>query len=299
MINKKPKVMVLLAAYNGMKWLDEQVDSILTQRDVDVKLVVSIDKSIDGTEEYIRSLSEKDNRVVLLQTGSRFGGAGPNFYRLICEADLSGVDYVSFADQDDVWHQDKLITSVESILNEGVSAFSSNVMAFWSDGRKELIDKAQDQRKWDFWFESAGPGCTFVLDITLFRSLQNFCVKNIKEILSFDLHDWFIYAFARVNGYRWFISPESTMEYRQHSGNQVGTNNNIRAYLKRIELVKKGHFRNQVYILQHLLGLRKSDPKVYKTGYFSNLLLFFKVFQLRRRTRDRIFLAVFILFGLF
>jgi rhamnosyltransferase len=51
-----PKCAVLLAAYNGIKWIDKQVDTLQNQNGVDVHLFVSVDLSNDGTTEWVRSL---------------------------------------------------------------------------------------------------------------------------------------------------------------------------------------------------------------------------------------------------
>ena len=300
MSNVKPRVTVLLAAYNGMSWVEEQVKTILAQQGVDVSLVVSVDKSSDGTEDYFMRLAQEDQRVNLLPIGLHFGGAGPNFYRLLRDTDFQSSDYVSFADQDDLWDLDKLRFSIDSLEQHNCSAFSSNVTAFWEDGSTCLIDKAQPQRKWDYWFESAGPGCTFVLNKSLASDVKNFCIERTSELNKFLLHDWFIYAFARMNGHKWVISPESTMQYRQHKNNQVGTNNNLAAYIKRINQLKSGSFRLQVVLLQNLLsGSVDGKPKVPVNGYLSSLKLLCNSGQFRRRFRDRVALQIFIILNLF
>jgi len=295
----KPKVTVLLAAYNGMEWLDEQVQTILSQLHVDINLVVSIDKSNDGTENYFKNLAKQDPRVFVLPTGFRYGGAGSNFYRLLRDTDFLSSDYISFADQDDLWNLDKLKFSIERIEETNSSAFSSNVTAFWNDGSTYLINKSQKQREWDYWFESAGPGCTFVLSKELAIDLKKFCLEYSCELNEFLLHDWFVYAFARVNGYKWHISPKSTMQYRQHENNQVGANNNLKAYIKRIAQLREGSYRSQIVILQRLLAHNNSILKIPEKGYFSTLRLLFVSCHFRRRLRDRIALQVFIILNLF
>ena len=56
------------------------------------------------------------------------------------------------------WFKDKLIRAVSAIEENNCNAYSSNVTAFWPDGKEALIDKAQPLRKWDYFFEAAGPG---------------------------------------------------------------------------------------------------------------------------------------------
>ncbi|BCP70870.1 glycosyltransferase [Enterobacter asburiae] len=72
-------VAVLLAAYNGSKWVKQQIDSILKQSHVNVHIYISVDKSDDDTFELCKAYAEQDHRLTVLDYGERFGGAGPNF----------------------------------------------------------------------------------------------------------------------------------------------------------------------------------------------------------------------------
>ena len=98
-----PKIAVCLAAFNGTHWLTEQLDSILAQTGVAVTVFVSVDVSNDGTEDWVDVRAQADSRIVVLPHGENFGGAARNFFRILREVDLSKFDYVSFADQDDIW----------------------------------------------------------------------------------------------------------------------------------------------------------------------------------------------------
>ena len=79
MLRKKPKVAVLLAAYNGKKYIYDQIESILSQKDIDLNLFINVDLSNDGTEEFVKSIAEKNNRVNLLKCGNSFKSASKNF----------------------------------------------------------------------------------------------------------------------------------------------------------------------------------------------------------------------------
>ena len=71
----RPRVTVLMATYNGMAeggaWLDEQVDSVLAQVGVEVRLVVSDDASSDGTRAHLEERASVDPRITVLPTSSR------------------------------------------------------------------------------------------------------------------------------------------------------------------------------------------------------------------------------------
>ena len=214
-----PRFAVCLAAFNGMKYIAEQLDSILRQQDVDLQVFISVDASTDGTEAFLTDWARTEPRLTLLPLGQRFGGAGPNFYRLLRDVDLAGFDYLSFADQDDIWHPEKLWRSHSRMMEQGAVGYSSNFTAFWPDGLTRVVNKARPQRAWDFLFESAGPGCTYVLHSSLAISFQNMVRAADHSLLRVDYHDWLAYAFARARGAHWVIDSWSSMQYRQHSNN--------------------------------------------------------------------------------
>jgi rhamnosyltransferase len=82
-------IAVLLATYNGMKWIEEQVESILNQQSVDVNIYISVDLSTDNTYQWCQDLAKQNVHVKVLPYGERFGGAAKNFFRLIRDVDFS------------------------------------------------------------------------------------------------------------------------------------------------------------------------------------------------------------------
>lgn len=250
-----PRVLVILAAFNGRNFLAEQIDSILNQQGVNVRVVISVDKSTDGTESLVFRLASQDQRISFLPFHQSFGGAASNFFRLIHDVDLAGFDYLSFSDQDDIWHLDKLRRACRLLRQEGADGYSSNVMAFWPSGERQLINKAQPQRRWDFLFEGPGPGCTFVLNMSLAESLQASVRKHRAALAGIDFHDWFAYAFARARGFQWVIDPNPSMLYRQHAANQLGANVGWRSFVHRARRVKDGWLLRQASLTASLIGL--------------------------------------------
>lgn len=289
-----PRVAVCLAAFNGMRWLNEQLESILVQSSVDVTIFVSVDCSTDGTEEWIDQCALSDKRIVALPYGQRFGGAGRNFFRLVKDVDFSCFDYACFADQDDIWFEDKLARSVEVMRESKTMVYSSNVIAFWPSGRRLLIEKAQPQKKWDFLFEAAGPGCTYVMRADFIHALQDHVCSKWEAVQAVGLHDWFTYAFARANGYKWVIDSRPGMLYRQHAENQVGVNDGWRAFVHRARKVWAGWGIDQAGLIAQLVGL-ENDAFVssWRSGTrLGYLRLASHARQCRRRFRDQLLFAV-------
>jgi rhamnosyltransferase len=286
---KHPKIAVLLAAYNGMQWIEEQVASILGQQSVDVTIHISVDLSDDGTEAWCKALGEVDSRVILLPPAGRFGGAARNFFRLIRDVDLHDYDAVSFADQDDIWESDKLLRATQAITSHGVDAYSSNVTAFWPDGKTILLDKSQPQVAWDFLFEAAGPGCTYVLSPALARSLRQQVIQDWEQLQQVSLHDWYCYAFARSHGLKWFIDSRPSMLYRQHESNQVGANTGLTSLFQRYVTIHEGWWFKQVQAIALLVG---ADKNPFVSSWLplrrrDLLRLSVRGGQCRRRPRDK------------
>jgi rhamnosyltransferase len=283
------KVAVLLAAFQGSEFITNQINSILNQDSVDVNLFISVDQSDDGTESLVDELSSCDFRISLLPHGKKFGGAGSNFYRLISEVNFSGFDYIAFADQDDIWYPNKLSRACDQLNQSGADAYSSSVTAFWPDGRQVIVDRSQPHVRWDFLFEAAAPGCTYVMSTILAHDLKSFITNNSRKMQKIALHDWFTYAFARTRGYRWVIDSRPGMLYRQHAHNQVGVNSGLRAFVYRSCKVLSGWGLGQSALIADALGLLRDEPvKSWLSGKrLGYLKLALNFWQCRRRLQDK------------
>lgn len=286
---KLPKVAVLLAAYNGKQWIEEQLDSILAQIAVDVTVFISIDPSIDGTEARCKAYADRYQGIVVLPCVGKFGGASRNFFRLLRDVDIESYDFVAFADQDDIWNCDKLQRAVHCLHFKCVDAYSSNVVAFWPDGKTLLLDKAQPQVRWDYLFEAAGPGCTYVFNRRLSVSLKASMLINWMKLQDVSLHDWYFYAFARSHNYRWCIDPVPSMRYRQHESNQVGANIGLRALMARYKAIRDGWWFGQVQLIADVASPNpESQPFVdLNLGPIQFIKLSVRAWHCRRRVRDK------------
>ncbi len=254
-LQNQKKVATLLAAYNGMRWLEGQLLSILSQRGVDITVFISVDQSTDNTLQWCNDFAMKDERVKIVESSERFGGAAKNFFHLIREVDFSTYDYIAFADQDDAWLPNKLSRACEVLSKTHADAYSSNVMAFWVDGRESLITKSQPQVKWDFLFEAAGPGCTYVFTRALAISFKAKLNERWSLAQSIELHDWLLYAFARANKFKWMIDDCANMRYRQHEKNQVGVNQGWQAKKQRLSKLLSGWLFHQSTLIADFVGL--------------------------------------------
>lgn len=254
MDSKFPSCVILMAVFNGERWIGEQLDSLSAQERVDLRVIVSDDQSSDGT---MRLLSERASELALsmLPTqAERFGSANRNFLRLVRDADIGDAEYVALADQDDIWHADKLARAIGHLRANGAAAYSSDFEAFWPDGRKRIIKKSHAQKGFDHLFGSPGPGCTFVFTRALFMEMRVWVTANFPLLSQLWVHDWIMYAYARTHGHRWVIDSVPTIRYRQHLSNEIGVNFGLKAVQRRLAIIKEGRYRNDIVIISELTG---------------------------------------------
>ena len=291
------KVLILMATFNGADFLLEQITSILQQASIDLTLFVSDDSTDDLISHTIKSMALANEKIILLPKVKSSGSAAQNFFRLFRDTNFEGYDFIALSDQDDIWLPTKLSHAVHYIDANKADAYSSNVTAFWANGQQKLINKAQPQSRFDYMFESAGPGCTFVLTQKLALELQGFLINHQQQCQHVALHDWFIYAYARSRGFKWVIDDESHMLYRQHHDNVVGANVGLRALLVRFKILRAGWLRAQALLLSQILGYSDTLPmiKLKRNRLSERVWLMRHVTHLRRRLRDQIALALFLL----
>ena len=165
-----------------------------------------------------------------------------------------------------------------------------------------IINKSSLQARYDYLFEAAGPGCTYVLKKDLAISHQKFICENWEDVNKVELHDWFIYAFARENNYKWHIDEKPSMRYRQHTLNQVGANDGLKAKLKRLKKVFSSWYREEIIKIIKVLRLEnkyKFSKYILNKSYLNNLLLLKYSFEFRRNKKEKLFLSLLILLGIF
>lgn len=222
------KVMVLLAAYNGERFIYEQIASILSARDfLDVVVCVGLDPSTDATSTVLERFAADGVEVVANAKSS--GGAKQNFTQLVDYALGHSSDYYAFSDQDDVWDAKKLEKSINMLSNMEAEHGENLPLLVFSDSRLvkenlELISSSfiqsarLDPRSAGDIFrliiQNVGQGCTFVFN----RALLEMAAPVHKDA---RMHDHWFMLVASAFGKVGFI-PEPLVSYRQHSSNVLG-----------------------------------------------------------------------------
>jgi rhamnosyltransferase len=244
----RPRVLILLAAYNGEKWIRQQLESILAQEGVELTVAIRDDGSSDGTLEEIARFSA-DDRVQLSPHSDRAGSAAQNFLALIVDHAAEDFDFVAFSDQDDIWHRNKLIRACRALSEGGFVGYSSATVAQWSDGRSAVLSQADAITATDFLFEGAGQGCTFVLRADFYGQARRFVRTHRSLTRELHYHDWMVYALARSWGYSWTFDPSPSTTYRQHGGNDTGARSTAAGARKRLALLRSGWYCKQLILI--------------------------------------------------
>lgn len=282
-----PSVKILLATYNGEKYITEQIQSILGQSNVSPQIAVNDDGSKDKTVNAIRqTFPEIPVRINVPGTGS----AANNFLKMLCEIDFNeDFDYVGFADQDDIWLSDKLQAATSRLAKEDAALYCSNLTK-WDmvDNSLTELKKNYPQKRFDYLFEGGSAGCTYVFTKQFALVLKNFVETVDSSHWKEFSHDWLVYFFARNNGHKVIIDGNSYIKYRIHDNNVHGHLNKLSwatikdKFSKVFAGYHEGHVKN--YIKYVKAG--SVEEEIYRdflAGYFSRNAMIWKYnFQLMR-----------------
>lgn len=243
-----------MSTYNGEKYLEEQIESVLAQENVNIKIIVRDDGSTDNTIKILKSYAKRN--LLSWYAGSNIKPAR-SFLELLKNAPES--DYYAFCDQDDYWMSDKLSVALEKIDNQQKPAlYCSDTLLVNSN--LDIISKGNIKAEGTFTeslVSNPVTGCTMVLNNDLRKIILKYNPKYI------DMHDWWIYRICTaINGYFYFDTT-SHIKYRQHGNNVVG---GISSYKNKLK-------RRLSQIVYHTEGARyRMATELYK-GYYDEISL--------------------------
>lgn len=242
-MTSKFNVAIILATYNGSKYLKEQIDSIFGQKDCDIHLFVFDDCSDDDSLEIVKRYSSQ--RVTLFSNSINSGSAAINFLNSLLylkkSIDCSLYDFFALADQDDIWDKNKIYNACK-ILSGGFNLYYSNLTIFDNNlaSRRILKKSNYPLKKFDYLFQGGSAGCTYVFDENLLDRINANFIKIRNDIWRYFSHDWFIYFVCRNENLKVFQDKRSFIYYRIHGENLHGGLNksNLKSYFLRFNLVR-------------------------------------------------------------
>lgn len=231
------KVIILLSTYNGEKYLEEQLDSIL-QQDVDnIEILIRDDGSKDNTlnilEKYRKNYPQKIKGII---KGENIGVIKSFFY--LIEYVTLDYDCYMFCDQDDYWCNGKIkrVLEIFDEYKEEKKGYFSNL--FLVNEHLKIIKKRYDKKLLpslrNCFFENIVTGCTYAANREMFKEIQQDYLKIKNELNFLPMHDRHFYFLTCLKG-RLIYDIDSFIYYRQHGNNVIGMEKStLKAFKKRI-----------------------------------------------------------------
>ncbi len=216
---------ILLAAYNGEKYVSEQIESIINQTYTEWILYIKDDCSTDNTINIIKAYEERyKDKIKVIVSNKPTGSAKDNFFSMLKYATN---EYVMTCDQDDIWLPDKIKMTYLKMLEEEVKNKDIPILVHTDlkvvDNDLNIISESllkmqnldsNRNRLNNLLVQNIVTGCTVMFN----RNLLNY-IKSIPQ--KAVMHDWWMALIASSIGKIAFIQ-EPTVLYRQHVDNGVG-----------------------------------------------------------------------------
>ena len=290
------QVDVLLATYNGEKYLRCQLDSILNQTHKNIRILINDDFSTDGTKDILKEYEQKDSRIKVKYNEKNLGYI-KNFEDLLSRVEN---EYFMLSDQDDLWKEEKIEKSLDKLLKEDadlvftdleavdekLNSIAPSVIKFMQMDKN--IKKHQDYKL--VFLRNCVTGCTILSKRELINKYIPIPTEKPME------HDWWIALVISQIGKIVYLD-EPTIKYRQHGDNQLGIygmKNYIQdfdEYRKKYIQLKLDQFKlyikNEKFFYQkELIELSKyaidylEDISSKKYFNFKNYKIFFKLYNM-------------------
>ncbi|MFT4768051.1 MAG: glycosyltransferase involved in cell wall biosynthesis [Glaciecola sp.] len=257
-------VIICMATYNGDRWLQEQIDSVIAQSYEGWQLLISDDGSSDATLEIIHDNVRRDSRMRFLDQRKGGRGAVGNFEYLLSEAARVSAEWVALCDQDDVWHPEKLSLQRQQLQN--FRACCSDLMLTNAKGEATEVRFLQ---------QLDSPLQPSVSSLLAHNSVVGCTLAVTAEVLDLALpfppglrnHDWWLALCALCEG-PLFCDSQTLVNYRQHDSNVVGAYDPLRQLVHAPELFlrQRGVLSSQLVavrvLIERLLHRQINPPQV-------------------------------------
>lgn len=270
----QPEVCIMMATYNGEKYLKQQIDSILRQTYTNWHMIIQDDGSTDSTYSILKKYAENDKRISIMRHLGKNHGAYYNFHSLANECKKQKkYDYYMFCDQDDIWYEDK----IKKLLNLMILQDNSNPLLAYADMRVvneknvTVLNSINSTlgmdyiNKYSTFFSHNIYGCNIILNQKLFFTVP--FIDTEEDTTRYLSHDNLYAKFAAITGNIVYF-PEILMDYRRHGENVTSKQNynftfkRIICRLFKIEDLAKDHaltYRQSMVAVQLLKELNIKD----------------------------------------
>ncbi|MDB5222657.1 MAG: putative glycosyltransferase epsH [Chitinophagaceae bacterium] len=265
-----PLVSIAMAAYNGEKYIWEQLRSIVDQTYPNIEVIITDDDSSDNTLQIIKEFQKKYSYIFLFSNKTN-AGVTKTFENSIrhCKG-----EYIAISDQDDIWALNKIEVMVNEVGKE--DALYSNSQLVDKEGRlleidfKSLMNLQSYYSGAPFLLSNCVPGHTLLMKRDFLNTLLPF-----PDGVLFDR--WISYCAAANNGLKYIDKP--LVQYRQHETNAIGITGNSKNKTHR-----ETNAHKFLYKKQELQTLATAPVKSAETKLIINrmLTLFNRKWSLQR-----------------
>lgn len=236
-----PSVTILMAIYQGERYLRAQLDSLAAQT-APWRLVVGDDGSRDAGPRIVQDFARDRPGRVELRAGPRQGAAA-NFMALLAGLP-EAPGFVALADQDDVWHADKLSRALAALEPCGPHpALYCSRVRICDESLRPLGLSRLPVTPPSFrhaLVQNLVQGNTAVLNPAA-AALARAAAQGAGKVV---MHDWWLYQLVSGAGGQVIHDPWPSLLYRQHGANVVGANDGAGARLASLDRMLKGRHRD-------------------------------------------------------
>lgn len=234
-------IQIILATFNGEKYLAEQLDSLAAQTHKSWRVIASDDGSTDETIQILKTYQQLWGSEKLEIRRRSMANFAQNFLSMACDPTVQG-DYYAFCDQDDVWLPEKLAVAVRHLQASNKPSIPQLYC-----GRTAYVrdDLKPYQYSPDFVhpksFRNALVQCIAGGNTMVFNQAAKNILQEIGPVPT-PSHDWWLYQIVTGAGGRIYYDPTPHIFYRQHAGALVGGNGSIVARIQRAIKILNGRF---------------------------------------------------------
>lgn len=221
-MEKKVKIAVLMSTYNGEKYIEEQIDSVLNQN-IHVDIYIRDDGSTDETVSILKKYEEKFN--IYVEYGDNLGYK-KSFMKLLLNT--KGYDFYAFCDQDDFWIANKISSAIQMIkkYDEIPALYYSNLKKC---DENLCVYGVTDLHKRVMSLQSnilrrSIAGCTIVINKKFWKIIS---AIGLKDELLIQGHDSYLVSLCYAIEGKVICDKNSYILYRQHGDNTSGASNGI------------------------------------------------------------------------
>jgi hypothetical protein len=219
-MSSSPLVSVLLTAYNREAFIAESIESVLAQTLTDFELIVSDDRSSDGTVAIANDYARRDSRVRVSLNETNLG----DYRNRNQVASLARGQFLKYHDSDDVMYRHCLAVMVEALAAEPRAGFAMSSSRNWSGGPCPMLLTPRLSYEREYLgtglFQMGPASALFRTEV--FRSLGGFPDEGVASDMLFWIH-----ACARVNV---LLVPGDLFYYRVHAGQELAKPENTIRY---------------------------------------------------------------------